>query len=710
MDEQVLAVLEYHRVLDLVLRFAETAAGKRALKGARPSVDPEVVRALQEETSEVRAAFGPRGVPLGAIGDIETILARARADGLLAPEDLIRVAQTVRAAADLKKTLERAAVAGEPPAHGAPEAPPPPSALPRLFAIAARIPLVLEVAEAVEHALAVDGTVRSEASPTLLALRAEIARLQARIEHEIEKLLRDPEVLRSLRNPRPTLRNERYVLAVVADQRRKVPGVILDRSQTGVTVYVEPHAIVALGNDLADARSAERNEVTRILRELTRDVLARAPDLDAMGRALADLDFANARARWAEDSGFTEPLLAGLPDGAGALDLKAARHPLLLEQARMGRLPRGEVVPVDIRLGDAHDILIITGPNTGGKTVTLKTAGLLALLFQTGMHLPVAPRSALPVFRRVLADIGDEQSIEQSLSTFSSHVQRLVPILGEAGPRDLVLIDELGAGTDPSEGAALGVAIVERLLARKARALVTTHIGRLKDLAYRLPRIENAACEFDPKTLTPTFRLLVGQAGASHAFEVSRHLGLDEEVLARARALRGEEGRDLAVEAQEVASLRLDAGARLAEADRVREEAMASAAEAEAARDRLVARELSLEAEVDREMDERFRILECEIEAACERLAKAPLPFGEEARALLDRVRAILHRTPYGERRRAFAHRIKEGTSVYVIPLRRRGVVRKVNRSKERLSIDIGGMRADVAFRDVSWVEPPEPS
>ncbi|HVY61891.1 MAG TPA: endonuclease MutS2, partial [Planctomycetota bacterium] len=405
---------------------------------------------------------------------------------------------------------------------------------PRLRALGDELPALPDLELTIVSSIDERAKVRSTASPRLGRVREEIEELKRALDVRVERISESHAVKPFLQSPKATLRNGRYVLPVKANHRHEVAGILHDKSQTGNTVYIEPHELVQLGNDLADRIFEERDEVTRILWDLTRACYERRDDLERLTGALGRVDFAFAKGKVALEYDMRAPRLVA----EGGLALLDARHPLLLRMKKEGRLD-GDVVPATIRLGgELADILIITGPNTGGKTVAIKTAGLLAAMAQAGLPVPCAEGSKVPFFTGFFASIGDEQAIEQSLSTFSAHVRELVKILAAADRGALVLVDELGAGTDPEEGAALGAAVLEALLAAGARVLVTTHLLSLKAFAYSRPRVENASVEFNPETLRPTYRLQVGVPGSSHAFTIARRHGMPEALVARAEAIR----------------------------------------------------------------------------------------------------------------------------------------------------------------------------
>jgi DNA mismatch repair protein MutS2 len=447
---------------------------------------------------------------------------------------------------------------------------------PALAARWANLPACPDLARTLGDALDAEGRLTDRASPRLRALRRQITTLRADLQGRVERLLDHPAVAPALQERYVTVRHGRYVVPVRDDARRAVRGIIHDRSQSGATVFVEPEETIPLNNELTRLTLEERDEELRVLAELTDAVRRLLPALTELVAGLGALDLLFAKAALAERLGATEPeILAG-----GDLDLRAARHPLLVAQRWGTASETGGVVPVDLRVPAARPGLVLSGPNAGGKTVALETCGLLVLMAQAGCHVPAAPGSRLPLTDQVLAVIGDEQSLAQDLSTFSSFVRQAREILDVAGPGSLVLLDELGAGTDPAEGAALGAALVEALLERGARVVVTTHLEPLKVFAQVDARLQNATVAFDAERLEPTFRLEYGHPGPSHALTIGERYGLPATVIARARAHVGEQGRRLEALLATLEARTREAEARAALAARREGEAVAALAQA----------------------------------------------------------------------------------------------------------------------------------
>lgn len=541
----------------LLARWAATPLGRDRALGLTPSLSRPAILTALGETTEARVALGTEGEPPWAgLGDIRATLAQAAPDGaVLDGSDLAALGAALGAAARLA-------------AYGARLG----GVAPTLAARWRTLPTCAGLAGVLARDLDAEGRLTDDASPRLRGLRRQILTLRHELESRLERLLDSPPVAQALQERYVTVRNGRYVLPIRDDARRSLRGIVHDRSQSGATVFIEPDAVIDLNNQLIQRTLEERDEVARLLAELTGQVGACLPDLQALVEGLGHLDLVFARAALAERLEATAPEVVE----AGDIDLPSARHPLLVAQTWAGGTPRRPVVPVDIRLPVDRPGLVISGPNAGGKTVALETCGLLVLMAQAGCHVPAAPGCRLPVCDRILAVIGDEQSLAQNLSTFSSFVAQVGEILAVAGPRSLVLLDELGAGTDPAEGAALGAALLEALLDRGARVIATTHLEPLKVFAQLEPRLRNATVAFDAERLEPTFRLEYGHPGPSYALTIGERLGLPAAVIARARTHLSEESRRLETLLADLAAREREAERRTAEATRREAEAGAA--------------------------------------------------------------------------------------------------------------------------------------
>ena len=374
------------------------------------------------------------------------------------------------------------------------------------------------------------GHVLDMASRELAAIRQQLFELDEKVKAEVKRLLRDPELRKILSYPNATVNGDHYVLPVAVNHRHKVPGVVHRVSSTGETVFVEPASIAKLSAERITLKSDEEREIKRILRRLSTEVGRVARPLNYALEVIAKLDLITAKARYSRDFNMSQPEL----NADKRLWLRDARHPILEQIIRNDPSETRTIVPIEVRLGVGFNLLIITGPNTGGKTVALKTTALISLMAQSALHIPCGVGSTVPIFNHIFADIGDEQSLEQSLSTFSSHISRMATIFETANAKSLILLDELGAGTDPTEGAALGRAILDHLDSIGCLAIVTTHLGDLKTYAFNNDRAENGAVEFNIETLRPTYRLLIGQFGMSNALKIAKRLKLPKSLLDQA--------------------------------------------------------------------------------------------------------------------------------------------------------------------------------
>ena len=530
MNEHALEVLEFPQVIDILAGFATSGLGQRQVRSLLPQNDlAEVARRLAE-TTELKLLLMPeQDLPIGGLHDLSFILQELdKGVDVLLIEQILEVADTLRAARRVSGYLR-----GVEASH------------PHVAGMAEGIHLFDELEERIDITFNENGGIKSSASSRLKTARNEIQTLRGRIRGKLSTLMRSPAVAPHLQDTGIREHDGRPTLAVRATAGSRVAGAQRARSDSGGTVFIEPEGVRKMGDELSAAINKEMEETVRILREITALIAEEATQLTTTMVAMAHVDMTFAKVRMSRTFAM-EP--AKLND-KGLIGLQAARHPLLLDLERREGID--EVVPIDVKLGDDFHTLIITGPNTGGKTVALKTIGLLTLMAMSGMHVPAEAGSTLPVLHDVWADIGDEQSIEQSLSTFSSHLTQIGQILQGADRNSLVLLDELGGGTDPVEGAALARAILEHLHRNGVRTAVTTHISELKTLGYTLPGVENASIEFDVETLKPTHKVLIGTAGSSNALALARRLGLPEAVIALAETHRqGDESADLLNELQ----------------------------------------------------------------------------------------------------------------------------------------------------------------
>ena len=524
MDAHTLGLLEFDKVRALLAGYAASPLGRELAERVEPGTDLTILRAEQKLVSEMVAALGQnQPPPFGGLHDVRLAVRRAAIGTMLPADQLLQVGETLNCTGAIYRYRMRldSRHAG-------------------LLELLGGIEDLGSVARTISGCIDGRGHVLDMASRDLAAARQKLFDLDEKVKAEVKRLLRDPELRKILSYANATVNGDHYVLPVSANHRQKVPGVVHRVSSTGETVFIEPASIANLSAERVSLKAEEDRAVKRVLRRLSQEVGRVAKPFTYALEVIARLDLITAKARYSADYAMSEPEL----NDEGRLWLRGARHPLLAHLFRSTRDTHGvrEVVPIDVRLGVGFNMLVITGPNTGGKTVTLKTTGLIALMAQSGMHVPAGDGSALPIFHGVFADIGDEQSLVQSLSTFSSHVTRIAHIFEKSDAKSLVLLDELGSGTDPTEGAALGRAILDELDHKRCRAIVTTHLGDLKTYAFHNDRAENGAVEFDIQTLRPTYRLHTGQFGMSNALEIARRLNLPAALIRRADQYLTEQG------------------------------------------------------------------------------------------------------------------------------------------------------------------------
>lgn len=508
MNKKGLKVLEYNKIIEMLKAQANSQMAKERLAALLPETEIHRIREGLAETSEAVTVIVKKGaLPLGEIYDINSALHFARKGGTLTMRQLLQILYNMKVTGNvitfLKSDLEY---------------------LPIIMGMSEVLVAFPKLAERIDRSILSEDEMADSASPELRNIRRSIARQNEAIRSKMNHILNSSDNKTFLQDAIVTMRDGRYVVPVKAEHRAKMPGIIHDQSSSGATIFIEPQVIVNLNNELRELELAEKAEIERILAELTSAVAEHFHDLINNQKILIELDIIFAKGKLSCKMQAEEPSI----NEEGFLDLRLARHPLIDPK---------KVVPINLSIGKEYQTLVITGPNTGGKTVTLKTAGLLAMMAQSGLHIPAASTSSLPIYREIFADIGDEQSIEQSLSTFSSHMKNTVYLVEKAGSGTLVLLDELGAGTDPTEGAALAIAILERLAAQGAHTIATTHYNELKKYALSTEGVENASMEFNVETLSPTYRLSIGVPGKSNAFEISKKLGLPGKIIDRANQL-----------------------------------------------------------------------------------------------------------------------------------------------------------------------------
>ena len=680
--------LELDKILDLLA--GETSCGDAAALARElvPAAELSEVRRLLAETGDAHMLMARFGSPsFGQMKNVTNALRRAGAGASLSLRELLDIAETLRIIRSM--TEWRAHCAGVE------------TSLDERFSVL--IPnKYLE--DRIGMVVLSEEEVADNASPALSDIRRKMRAASSRVREQLDKMIRSPAYQKLLQDPIVTIRGGRFVVPVKAEHRGGVPGLVHDTSASGATVFVEPMGVVEANNEIKVLQSKEEAEIDRIIAELSAEAGNFADAIIADYQILLELNLIFAKARLAYK------MKAGMPEvtDTGRILLHKARHPLIDPQ---------KVVPIDVELGGAFDTLVITGPNTGGKTVTLKTVGLLTLMTMCGLMPPVGDGSTLSIFRDVQADIGDEQSIEQSLSTFSAHMTNLIRILSEAGEGSLVLMDELGAGTDPVEGAALAIAILERLRDLGARVIATTHYAELKAYAIHTPGVENGSCEFDVATLRPTYRLLIGVPGRSNAFAISERLGMDAQIVNRARELVSGDNRRLEDVVSNLEERRQALEQELADAQAARSAAQAAGRDAEK---QLAELEKRKEQEMEKARAEARRLVE-RARADAERLMdeldelrkqKNAAAFAAQAQEAKTRLRSRLRSVedsidPVAEKKRdayVLPRPLKAGDEVRLADIDKTGVVLSPPDSSGNVEVQAGIIRTRVPVENLRLI------
>ncbi|QFF99629.1 endonuclease MutS2 [Psychrobacillus glaciei] len=512
--ERALKTLEYYKIREEVAKYCTSSVGKSHIDKLVPSVDYAEVTKLLEEMDEGLTILRLRGnVPMGGITDIRPHAKRAQIGGMLSPVELMETASTIRASKILRQFLENVAEAED-------------VGIPHFLEKKEAMPILTALEHEINNCIDENGTVLDSASSTLRSIRQQLRIQVSRVREKLESYTRGANASKMLSDSIVTIRNDRYVIPVKSEYRSHYGGIIHDQSSSGQTLFIEPSAVVQLNNDIRGLKVKEHEEIERILIKLTAEVEIVGHEIFLLVDILGEIDVILAKAKYGQVEKCTMPHM----NNEGYIRLVKARHPLISIDTAVANT---------IEFGKDITSIVITGPNTGGKTVTLKTVGLCTLMGQSGIPIPALDGSELSLFESVFADIGDEQSIEQSLSTFSSHMVNIVDILKKYDNQSLILFDELGAGTDPQEGAALAISILDAVHGTGARVMATTHYPELKAYGYNRPGVANASVEFDIETLSPTYKLLIGVPGRSNAFEISERLGLPSSIIAQAQSFTG---------------------------------------------------------------------------------------------------------------------------------------------------------------------------
>ena len=675
--------LEFDKILARLRDCATSTFGKELAIKLQPADDFDTVKENLSLTTEAVKIFAVSSPPLGGFCDVRETFKKIKLGSVADAEELLDVLSTMYAMRQVKNFFKETDADA-----------------PQLKARATEIEILGNLERQLDNAIDEHGTVRDTASVELQKIRRDLRGAQNKIKNEIFNILHDAGKQKFFQDAIVTMRGDRYVLPVKLEYKAQFPGIVHDQSATGATVFIEPLAVVNLNNSVKELEAAERHEVMRILRNLSDAVRKNLDALTNNIKILADVDLLFAKAKLARDLNATEPILENFTD------LKSARHPLI---------DSASVVPIDIQLGEIFSMLLVTGPNTGGKTVSMKTLGLLALMTQTGLYIPAASGSRIAVFTNIFADIGDEQSIEQSLSTFSAHMKKIVAILDDVTASDLVLLDEIGAGTDPDEGAALAMSILERLLEIGAATIATTHYSELKTFAYSTDGIENACVEFDSETLRPTYRLLIGIPGASNAFAISQRLGLPQSLILRAKQLITADHANFEKIISELESQRMLFEQRNAEIFERQQQVIKHEKKIAEMRDEIAktkgeiirkAKEKSaaMVRETKRETEEIIAALKEQFDdAGVKRRQQVIQQARDKLREMeLESATGIIADKYVGTR--IDKKKIFVGDTVYIKPLDQKGTVLAIEKDGDELSVQIGAMRTTVKTSSCRFV------
>ncbi len=691
MDGKTLRVLEYDKILTRLAGYCDFSASADLARLLQPTANFDEAMRWLAETTEARFLLSTRDLTIGGSHDIRPSLDLAARSGVLEPQALLDIKSTLIACRDLKKSLENAA-----------------EVAPHLAQVALGLPETFGIVDAVTRVLSERGEVLDSASPRLASIRRELRVAHDRLMSRLQKYLTNSG--NKLQEPIITQRDGRYVIPLRAEFKGQIQAIVHDQSSSGATLFVEPLPVVELNNEVRQLELAERDEERRILAELSGLVGSHAVDLKYGVENLAVLDLAFAKAKYAEAIRASEPVLHPIKSAAARTG-EADRQSIKLLLARHPLLDPATVVPIDVDPKPGTCALVITGPNTGGKTVSLKTVGLLVLMAQTGLHIPAQSGSELPCFAAVYADIGDEQSIEQSLSTFSGHITNIIAILKRADARSLVILDELGAGTDPQEGAAIARAILSHLILRGVTTFVATHYPELKTFAHSTEGVVNASLEFDIQTLRPTYRLTIGLPGRSNALLIAQRLGLDQEIISAAR--------------QEINPDDLRADKLLDDIRKERNRTSHERQKLEKARDAVEKRTHELEQELKTLEDRRREVLakaraEGELEVAVLRqninslksqLKKARQPLDalrdieQKAQAIQEQIEAPVERQAASNRPSSFAL----GERVFLPTLKSDGIITALAESDAEVQIGSLRVRARLADLEKPEAAPAQP-
>ncbi len=678
MNKRSLRILGFYQVQNMLVRLAPSRMSKEIARRLKPVCDAEeVARSLNDTEEAYRCLQSEASVPMGGIVDIRPALEKARRDVTLEGQDCIDIWNNVRRYGDIRQYFMDK---GE--------------EYPQLAEKAEGIGDFSLISHKMAGVFDQNHQIRDNASPELMRLRNRIVELERQTKRYVTGVLQNKEYQKYFQDALVTVRNNRYVVPIKQEYRHAFPGIVHDTSASGSTLYIEPLAIVNANNDLQAARIGETKEIERIFRRLTALVSGQYDDLMDSTKCVATLEFTFAKAQLAQQMKACRPAVSP----KGIVRLVQARHPLIDAKA---------VVPNTIILGGEYRILLITGSNTGGKTVSMKTLGLLVLMHQAGLFIPVGEDSELPIFRDVFSDIGDEQDISQNLSTFSSHMKQIVYILRHCTADDLILADELGSGTDPAEGSAIAIAVLDALYRKGSYVMVTTHYNDLKNYAYNTPGIENGHVEFDEETLRPTYKLRIGAAGSSHAFSISERLGMPAEILAKAKELRS---KDQDVDMEAILTKLNSQSKRMDEEQAELEQKLADVRRIEdelrREKEKVSAKRQDIIDSSRREAFDLKRNLRVEAERIIRELKQQSKDSSDKEKAkAIDQARRAIQQISLPDKEKPRRDpvdplQLKVGQSVFINSLDGLGTVTEINGKK--LTVSVRGMTVRVKLQDVS--------
>ncbi len=679
MDEKTLNKLEYDKIRGQLATLCGFEGGRTRALNLKPINDVKRLEEMMDENEEAMEAlrFQEPGF-LSELKIVDHYLSKSRAGGVLLPTELREVYHLARASGLAIKYLT-------------------PPSRPHLADMSIDIFPLQALEKSIARAISEDGDVLDDATEELRQIRRQISTLRSRIRDYLQDFIRSTSNQKFLQDALVTERDGRYVVPVKQEYRSDVKGIVHDESASGATVFIEPMPVVEQNNRIRSLQAEEKREVEKVLRTLSQAVAASSEELAANQEILSDIDLIFARARLAYKTDSFRPQM----NNQGLLELSRARHPLLGDSA----------VPIDVQLGGKFDILVITGPNTGGKTVVLKTIGLLTLMAMSGLFIPAREKSRLSVFDQIFVDVGDEQSIEQSLSTFSSHMRNIIDILKLANRRSLILLDEMGAGTDPVEGAALARVILEDLMGKQCRVVVTTHQSELKNFAYQHQRVENACVEFDPRTLQPTYKLTIGMPGQSNALVIARRLGLNPDLAQRAKDLVPKNEQEIGHMIRQLQESRDQFHASKREVENIREQIELEKQELEQSRQKFIADRDQIIARTREEARAYLRDIKNDADAAIRELKETlknrePLPKWHEIEESRQKIKKLdnLHLPPVVKTRDRMD--INPGDYVFISSISQKGTVLSHPDSQGEVNVQVGNIRLSVN-RD--QLQPSEP-